>query len=227
MSNIEDKFSAIGGVFLTPEDAFVQKMRLIKAYVFDWDGVFNDGIKSQERGSAYSEPDSMGLNMLRYNSWRITGQLPFVAIISGAHNPTAIELAKRENLHAVYLGFTHKLKAFEDFSAQFGVGFDQMAFAFDDVLDLSSAKRCGLSFCVRRAASPMFQSFIADNKIGDYLTGQEGGRHAVREISELLIGLSGEYQDTIQNRLEFSDDYQRYLEEKKRVNTQVVIFGEK
>jgi 3-deoxy-D-manno-octulosonate 8-phosphate phosphatase (KDO 8-P phosphatase) len=227
MIHTADVFRSIGGVFLTPATTIVQNLKNIKAYVFDWDGVFNDGVKSQDRGSAYSEPDSMGLNMLRYNHWRLTGTLPYVAVISGANNPTAIDLAKRENFHAVYLGFAHKIKAFEQFTATYGVGFIEIAFAFDDILDLSSAQQCGLTFCVRREASPLFQAFIQEKQIGNYLTGQVGGNHAVREISELLMGLTGEYSNTIQSRMEFSADYQQYLTTKKEIATQVVIFGEK
>ena len=39
----------------------------IKAFVFDWDGVFNNGAKDSEGASPFNEVDAMGTNLLRFN----------------------------------------------------------------------------------------------------------------------------------------------------------------
>jgi 3-deoxy-D-manno-octulosonate 8-phosphate phosphatase (KDO 8-P phosphatase) len=51
------------------------------------------------------------------------------------------------------------------------------------------------------------------------MTACQGGQHAVREICELLTGLNGNYETTIENRIRFSGDYSSYLGERNKINT--------
>jgi hypothetical protein len=89
-------FSRLGGTFVTPAATLVERMRTIRGFVSDWDGVFNQGAKGEGAESTYSEPDSMGTNLLRYALWRKHGKLPIAALITGAENPSARNFAVRE-----------------------------------------------------------------------------------------------------------------------------------
>ena len=71
------------GTFLTDASLIRQKYLNVKAFAFDWDGVFNDGYKNEKGSSFFSEIDSMGTNLLRFNHYLVTKNLPVVAIISG------------------------------------------------------------------------------------------------------------------------------------------------
>lgn len=102
MDDIISLFTERGGVLVTPPAAFRQKLVAVKAVLFDWDGVFNEGFKQGTEGSAFSEVDAMGTNMLRYALWRQHGRLPITAIITGEKNPSAVHLAKRESFHNAY-----------------------------------------------------------------------------------------------------------------------------
>jgi len=102
LENTEIIFTELGGTFSRPFAEFKDRLSKIKAYIFDWDGVFNDGVKTVQGGSPFSEIDSMGTNMLRFGHWMKTGELPFVAVITGEENPTAQYLAQREHFHSVY-----------------------------------------------------------------------------------------------------------------------------
>ncbi len=55
------------GVFITDASVIQQKLKKIKAFIFDWDGVFNDGRKDIDGNSSFSEVDSMGVNMMRFS----------------------------------------------------------------------------------------------------------------------------------------------------------------
>src|SRR5262245_65932439 len=90
-------FSRLGGTFVTPIATLVERMRSVRGFVSDWDGVFNQGTKGEGAESTYSEPDSMGTNLLRYALWRKHGQLPIAALITGAENPSARTFALREH----------------------------------------------------------------------------------------------------------------------------------
>ena len=118
--------------------------------------------------------------------------------------------------------YLNKKRAFQNISETYGVAYNEMAFVFDDILDVDAGRLCKLSFCVRRNASPMFRDYIVEHKVCHYITGHEGGDNAVRELSELLIGLSGEYDETIRKRIEFDDEYKQYLAQRNLISTEII-----
>ncbi len=203
---------------MEPEE-MAAKAATIKAYIFDWDGVFNDGYKNDNGSSAYSETDSMGTNLLRFSHFLRTWQTPIFAIITGEKNNSAFALAKRESYQAVYFKIKHKADALRHLCKVHNIQPDEVAFVFDDVLDLSVAKIAGLRYMVPHAATKMLQEFAIRNGWVDYITFSEGHQFAVREASELLICLSDQYDTVIQNRLEFSEKYRSYLSRRNEIET--------
>src|ERR1700739_4497109 len=108
MNNIQKKYEAIGATFLLPENEMKQKLRTIKAFVFDWDGVFNTGEKNGGGSSSFNEVDSMGTNLLRFGYYLQHKQLPKTAVISGEKNETAFYFANREHFDASYFKIVNK-----------------------------------------------------------------------------------------------------------------------
>ena len=135
--DIYNIFTGIGGEFQIPFDAFAQKVRGIRAFIFDWDGVFNDGTKDHDGSSNFNEVDAMGTNLLRYSWWTRDGMMPIVAIMSGAKNNMSFQFGLREHAHNIYFNVKNKLLAFEHFVAGHGLAPESVAFFFDDVLDLA------------------------------------------------------------------------------------------
>ncbi len=204
-----------GGEFLASPGELEARLGSIRGFLFDWDGVFNPGTKGAGSPSGFSEADSMGTNLLRFAWWlRSDGVLPFIGILTGQENPTAVLLAERERFQVVYRGFLDKLAALEDLRARFGIRPDELCFVFDDVLDLGVAARCGLRVLVRNRGAPLLNRYVAREGLCEYVTGREGGGHAVRETSELLLGLTGEYDRVIRERATHSRRYRQYLEQR-------------
>ena len=117
MTEIEQTFTALGGQFITPVDTLTEKLRSVRAIVFDWDGVFNDGIKTEAGSSSFSEVDSMGTNLLRFGLWMHQGgQLPVAAIITGVTNSLSETLVRREHFHASYSQAKHKIDVLSSFA---------------------------------------------------------------------------------------------------------------
>ena len=222
MDKIEEIFTELGGRFVTPFNEFRKKASRIKAFVFDWDGVFNSGIKASEEGSPFSEPDSMGLNMLKFNYRLTQGSIPPVFIITGENNKTARRFARRENMNTVFLNVKNKTEALDIICQEYGLNDDEIAFVFDDILDLGAARRTGLSFLVNHPGNPLTSRYVASNKICDYVTGNRGDSEAVREVCELMIGITGDMDKTIDARIRFEGKYEEYLTDKKKIETQVV-----
>jgi 3-deoxy-D-manno-octulosonate 8-phosphate phosphatase (KDO 8-P phosphatase) len=211
--------SQFKGRFLTTPELFLQKLSGIKAYVFDWDGVFNDGFKDDNGSSAFSEIDAMGTNLLRFNHYLGHAGIPATAIISGEKNKAAFTLAKREHFDAVYYKIAHKADALTHFCKRMQLRSGEVAFVFDDVLDFSAAELCGLRFLLPRACNPMLINFAIQKGLVDYLTDSDGGHHAVREVSELITALSGKYDETITGRMQSSESYQKFLRKRNQPET--------
>jgi len=221
MKDPSELFSELGGNFLTPPENILKKYSKIHAVVFDWDGVFNSGVKCSQEGSLFSEPDAMGTNLLRFNYFLLHNKMLRTFLITGMSNTSAVNFARRENFDAIFLNYKFKEEALEIIGTQFDCSPDRTAFICDDVLDLGVAKLCLLAFFVRRKASPLTEKYVRENQCCDYVTGREGGEFAVREICELLIGLTGRFNETIEKRIRFQGSFKEYFDVRQKVTTQV------
>lgn len=212
-------FTGIGGTFLTSPGEMTAKLKHVKAFVFDWDGVFNSGEKNESGSSNFSEVDSMGTNMLRFSFWLQYHQIPLSAIISGERNSASFILATREHFTSAYYRVSHKIEALDHFCKLHHLKHDEVAFVFDDVLDISMAEVCGLRILVSRKANPLFTEYIRKNNHADYITSAESGRFAVRETCELLMGLIGTYDEAISKRSVNSEMYRKYMDARNTAKT--------
>lgn len=206
-----DIFAQKGGRFLLPYGDFAQKLMAVDAFVFDWDGVFNDGVKTDKIPSSFAEADSMGVNLLRFGHWLVTGKIPMVFIITGRNNEAAKEFAIREHFTAVYTSVKNKVECLISLKKEWGVTADQIGFMFDDALDLSLAKQVAARFMVKRSASPLFEQWVIQNSLCDYITYSEGGQFPVREVSELILGTKNLYQQTVAERMAYSEKFRTYM----------------
>lgn len=216
MSNaVVTLFEKGGGEFVSPPSVFTDKLKKIKAVLFDWDGVFNDGFKREKEGSIFSEIDAMGTNLLRFALWRMNGKIPVTAIMTGENNPAALQLAQRESFNAVYSRMKNKAEAFRTFTKAYSLKADEVLFFFDDVLDLEVARQCGARILIGRGSNPMLNQFVKNSQLADYITSNDGGHHGLREGVELVMGLVGEFEEVVKNRMTFSENYQTYLAARK------------
>ncbi len=204
----EDYFN---GTYVISPISIKQKLKQVKAFVFDWDGVFNDGRKNIDGDSNFSEVDSMGINMMRLSYYLLHKQLPLTAIITGENNQLAFSFAKRENFNSVYYKVINKEKAFLHFCTTNKILPADVLFVFDDVLDLAVAKLAGVRFMVGRVANPLLTEFVKEKRLVDYITAHDGNNYAIREISEMVMAISNNFELAIDHRMRFSEVYQTYL----------------
>ena len=215
-------FSRLGGTFVTPIGTLVERMRMIRGFVSDWDGVFNQGAKGEGAESTYNEPDSMGTNLLRYALWREHSELPIAALITGLHNPSARTFALREHFHAVYYGARNKTAAIEALCRTQRVSSDRLVCIFDDVNDLGMAFACGIRVYVQRSASPLLREYVVRQGLCDYVTAHPAERHAVREVCELLLGLLGSFESVVTSRVAWDADYAAYFSARQALTTEFI-----
>lgn len=208
LQQIKDKFQ---GEFLVRPEELERKLTGIKAFVFDWDGVFNNGVKDEQGSSSFNEVDSMAINMLRFNYYLRSGEVPITAIISGEKNNISFQFAERERFHSVYYKIQYKVDALKHLCSMYNIAPSEVAFFFDDILDIAPAALCGLRIMVGRQYNPLFTELVKERQLADYITAADGGHYAIREAAELLLGVTGQYNNTILQRSDFSADYQQYL----------------
>jgi len=219
MSSPQNIFENIGAEFILPQYKISEKLQPIKAFVFDWDGVFNSGEKSATGSSTFNEIDSMGTNLLRFSFYLKNNTPPYTAIISGEKNETAFFFSKREHFNASYFKFSNKILALDHFCKQNNIKPFEVCYFFDDVLDLPIARVAGLRIFIPRKATSQFTQYVKQNHLADYLTGSMSDNYAVREACEMLMTANGLYDRTITLRMNFDNTYKQYLEARNNTPT--------
>lgn len=219
MDKVAKIFTDLGGIFCISPEMFRKKSDSIRAFIFDWDGVFNDGTKNENGSSSFGEVDAMGTNLLRYSNYLHHGKMPTVAVMSGATNNLSFQYGKREHVHEVYFSVKDKKLAFDHFLSLHGLEPEVVAFFFDDVLDLSLAASCGLRIMINRKANPLLKAYVLENQLADYATANPGGSSALREACEMLIGVNGNYNEVVRSRSNFSNSYAAYLHQRETIPT--------
>lgn len=194
----------------------------IKAVLFDWDGVFNDGWKDLDGGSPFSEVGSMGVNMLRFALWLKNGKEPAAAVITGQLNPHAERFVQRERFHGLYMGFINKPDAFRQFLLDQRLKADEVAFFFDDAIDLPVARQCGLRVMIGRRSGKRFTEHVVARGDADIVTECSGGENGLREATEAVIDLLGNFGAVFDHRAAYSPEYQRYLKVRNGKEPRVV-----
>ncbi len=219
-------FTKQGGQFITPFSTLKKRAALIRAFIFDWDGVFNDARKTGESQSYFTEIDSMGTNLLRFSHWMKNNyQLPLTAVISGEQNDAAKFFLSREHFHAGYFQAKNKRIAFDHFCAQHNLQPKEIAFIFDDVLDMSVAAEAGVRICVYRKSNPLMNDFLLRNNLVDYFTANSGANNAVRESMELLMALNGNSEEVFASRMKYDKTYNSYIS--ARNGSETVFYSSK
>ena len=225
MESIQKLYEDIGAEFVIPVNDLSLKFKNIKAFVFDWDGVFNSGEKNGGGSSSFNEIDSMGTNLLRFSYYLKSNQLPHTAIISGEKNESAFFFSQREHFSSSYFKIAHKKWALDHFCSIHNLHSNQVCYFFDDVLDLSIAQEAGLRILVSRKASTLFTNYVRQNNLADYITGNQSGNFAVREACEMLMGINDSYNDTITRRMHYDEIYKQYITIRNIVSTHFYTYN--
>lgn len=219
MKSIQSVFEEMGAEFLMQPAKISERMETIKAFIFDWDGVFNNGIKEASGGSTFSEIDSMGTNLLRFSWFLVNKKMPLSAVISGERNETAFFFCRREHFHTSYHKVADKRIALQHFCETHQIKPHEVCYFFDDVLDLGIASVAGLRVLIPRKASTLFTGFVKQNQLADYITGNTSGNHAIREACEMLMASAGMFEKTIGLRMNYDEAYKEYVALRNAVPT--------
>ncbi|MDP2175354.1 MAG: HAD-IIIA family hydrolase [Bacteroidota bacterium] len=150
------------------------KLKNIKAFVFDVDGVMTDGsVIATEDGyflRSFNIKDGYAIQHAVKNNYHI-------AIISGGKSAGVIKRFEILGVTDIYVGQDHKLKAFNEFTNKYNLKNEEILYMGDDMPDYPLLQMVGFSTCPADAA-------IDVKKICQYVSPLDGGKGCVRDIIE-------------------------------------------
>ena len=162
-----------------------RKARRIKLLLLDVDGVLTDGgIVVDDKGEEikrFDARDGHGIRML------IRSGID-VGLLTGRSSRVVEHRAKELGIRMVYQKVFNKIDAYRKIKRKKRITDREVAYVGDDIVDLPVLRRVGLSFMVKDGWEGLRDEV-------DYITGQKGGRGAVREVVEMLLQAQGKWQD--------------------------------
>ena len=155
--------------------------RLIQLVLFDVDGVLTDGGlyvgPDGEVFKKFNAKDCVAVALLKTHGIQ-------VGVISGKASKALDFRIKQLDFDHSITGCSNKLSALEVLLERIELGFDQVAFVGDDIIDIPVMKKVGLSI----APADAHELAI---KAAHYVTLLKGGKGVARESAELVLRKSG------------------------------------
>jgi 3-deoxy-D-manno-octulosonate 8-phosphate phosphatase (KDO 8-P phosphatase) len=172
------------------DPALARRVRLV---VLDVDGVMTDGgiyLGATERGEPvemkrFDIQDGIGVRLMQDAG--IT-----VAIVTGRESHAVRIRAEELTITELHQDRTAaKLRIVTEMLGRLGIGWDETAFLGDDLPDLPILRRVGFPAVVGNATADA-------RACARWAATREGGRGAVREFAEALLGARGEWHEQVE-----------------------------
>ena len=163
-----------------------ERLKKIKAFVFDVDGVLTDGgILSTVEGELYrtfDSKDGFGFRMAYMHGYHL-------GIITGG-NSQSIRMRFRTcgvPPEDIYMNSRKKMDDFEDFCARHSLAPEEVMYFGDDLPDIPVLKACGCGVCPSDAVQEAKDA-------ADYVSDMPGGKQCVRKTLEMVMRQHGTWE---------------------------------
>lgn len=163
-----------------------ERLRKIKAFAFDVDGVLTDGgLLADLHGEFYrifDAKDGMALRIASMSGYHL-------AIITGGRSESITMRFKASGFRKenIYLGSRDKMEDFRDFCSRNNLDASEVMYVGDDLPDIPVMASCGCGACPSDAVEEV-------RDIADFISSRPGGRGCVREMIELVMKLQNTWQ---------------------------------
>lgn len=158
-----------------------EKLKNIKAFVFDYDGVLTNGnVYLTDSGMQLRQGnvrDGYALQLARKKGFHI-------AVITGSHDRGIERRCNFLNIEQVFLGVSDKKKVFEDYLETYQLKPAEILFMGDDLPDYPIMKMAGIPCCPADACEEIKQ-------VSEYISPIEGGKGCVRDVIEQVLKIKG------------------------------------
>lgn len=154
-----------------------QRLAGIKLVGFDVDGVLTNGeiiyTDSGEEIKIFNAKDGQGINLLSKKGF-------ITAIITARQSSIVDKRAADLGITEVFQGAKNKFEALKVLMDKYNVDLSQIAYVGDDLPDICVLERVGLACCPVDAVDEV-------KKICHFVSDKEGGKGAVRQITDLIL----------------------------------------
>jgi 3-deoxy-D-manno-octulosonate 8-phosphate phosphatase (KDO 8-P phosphatase) len=169
----------------------LDKAKKIELVIFDVDGVMTDGSlfmgDDGQEYKAFNSLDGHGMRMLQEGGIN-------AAIITGRKSKVVEHRMNDLGVTRVYQGYRDKIPAYEALMDDVGLATEQVAYVGDDVVDLPIMTRVGFAIAVQDA-----HPYV--KKHAHWITQNNGGQGAVRDVCELILEARGLLAQTLESYL--------------------------
>ena len=156
---------------------FNEKLKHVQIVVMDVDGVLTDGklyySDSGEEIKTFNVRDGQGLKLIKSHGIKL-------AVISGRTSEAVRRRADELHVDEIHLGVSDKLPVLQDILRRHSLSSDEALYIGDDLGDIGVLNTVGLPVAVADAHESV-------KRRADYVTGENGGGGAVREICDMII----------------------------------------
>ncbi|MBR1850184.1 MAG: HAD hydrolase family protein [Bacteroidales bacterium] len=162
---------------------YKEKLKPIRAFVFDFDGVMTDGsvwiFADGESVRAGNIKDGFAIQYAVKKGY-------IVAVISGATSASIDNRMHSLGVTQVYTGCANKMGTYLKFLETNNLKADEVVCMGDDLPDYDIMRHSGVAACPADAATEI-------KDIADYISLYPGGRGCVRDIIEQTLRLHGQW----------------------------------
>ncbi len=155
----------------------LHKLKHIKAFVFDIDGVLTNGtVLATESGEllrTFHIKDGYALQLAVKKGYA-------VCVISGGKGEAMFQRLHHLGIPDIYLGVHQKTTVLEKFLLEKNLTADQVLYMGDDLPDYEVMTQVGIAVCPADAAEEI-------KAIAHYIAPQKGGEAAVRGVIEFVL----------------------------------------
>jgi 3-deoxy-D-manno-octulosonate 8-phosphate phosphatase (KDO 8-P phosphatase) len=161
----------------------LSRLKLIKTFVFDMDGVLTDG-------SLIVTNDNQWLRRMNIRdgyALQLAVKSGFnIIVISGSDSPQVADRLRKLGVTNVFMKVKEKEKFFREFLLRNKLMLNETLFMGDDIPDYSCMKIAGIAACPADAAFEI-------KEIAAYISPLRGGNGCVRDVLEKVMKLNNKW----------------------------------
>lgn len=168
-----------------------EKLRKIKAFAFDVDGVLTDGgLLADLNGEFYRVFDAKDGMALRMASMQGYG----LCIITGGRSQSITRrfIASGIKEEDIYLGSRDKMEQFTDYCTRHSLAPEEVMYFGDDLPDIPVLIACGCGVCPSDAVEEV-------KAVADHIATRAGGKGCAREMIEAVMKMHGKWELDVQD----------------------------
>ncbi len=156
--------------------ALRDRAKKLKLLITDIDGVLTNGelyyTKEGETIKSFNVLDGLGIKTIQKLGIRL-------AVISGRDSEALIKRLKELEIEDIFTGKHKKMDVYEALKRKYNLKDEECGFIGDDIVDIPVMEKVGFPIAVRNAIEEV-------KKVAVYVTMNEGGKGAFREVADLI-----------------------------------------